>query len=38
MAALRYVEEFRDPLLGRSMLQALRRMAQRLPKSPVRIM
>ena len=38
MSDLRYVEEFRDPLLGRSMLHALRSMAQRLPKSPVRIM
>lgn len=38
MSDLRYIEAFRDPLLGRSLLDALALAAGRLPRSPVRIM
>lgn len=38
MGGLRYIEEFRDPALGQSLLSSLKKDAKSLPRSPVRIM
>ncbi len=38
MSALPYIDSFRDPVLGRSLLADLSRQAKGLPRTPVRIM
>ncbi|EQD24339.1 MAG: hydrogenase expression/formation protein HypD, partial [Leptospirillum sp. Group IV 'UBA BS'] len=38
MSALPYIDSFRDPVLGRSLLADLLRQAKELPRTPVRIM